>query len=110
MKARKQDPEGKNVAAGDEPAAGEAQPAGEDPPAPKEPNKAALTAVTAMVRNTATIGHHVLEFEKWDLERDLKLTQQIQIAEQKVAKVANEAGLSPEVEKSIRDALMEIKP
>jgi hypothetical protein len=80
----------------------------EDPP--KRPNQAALAAVSALVKNTAAIGHHVIETGKWDLDRDLKLAQRIQEAEQKVSKVANEAGLSPEVEKSIRDALMEIKP
>jgi hypothetical protein len=76
---------------------------------PQGPTKAALAAVTALVKNTTAIGHHVIETEKWDLDRDLKLAQQIQIAEQKVSKVASEAGISPEVEKTIRDALMEIK-
>ena len=74
------------------------------------PNKAALVAVSTLVKNTALIGHHVIEGEKWDLDRDIKLIRQIEAADQKVAKVATEAGLSPEVEKSIRDALMEIKP
>ena len=82
----------------------------EDQLMPQGPNRAAMAAVSALVKNTATIGHHVIETEKWDLDRDLKLAQAIREAEQKVAKVANEAGLSPEVEKSIRNALMEIKP
>jgi|HubBroStandDraft_1064217.scaffolds.fasta_scaffold38566_5 hypothetical protein len=82
----------------------------QNPFLPQGPNKAAIAAVSALVKNTAAIGHHVIEAEKWDLDRDLKLAQAIQEAEQKVSKVANEAGLSPEVEKSIRDALMEIKP
>jgi uncharacterized protein DUF3486 len=84
--------------------------ANEEPSLPQGPNKAAIAAVSALVKNTAAIGHHVIETGKWDLDRDLKLAQRIQEAEQKVSKVANEAGLSPEVEKSIRDALMEIKP
>jgi hypothetical protein len=75
----------------------------------KVPNKAALAAVTALVKNTATIGHHVIDTERWDLDRDIKLAQQIEAANQKVSKVATEAGLSPEVEKTIRAALMEIK-
>jgi hypothetical protein len=82
----------------------------EDQLMPQGPNRAAMAAVSALVKNTATIGHHVIETEKWDLDRDLKLAQAIREAEQRVAKVANEAGLSPEVEKSIREALMEIKP
>ena len=73
------------------------------------PNRAALAAVTALVKNTAAIGHHVIEGEKWDLDRDLKLAQQIEAANQKVSKVASEAGLSPAVEETIRAALMEIK-
>ena len=77
---------------------------------PEQPNPAALVAVTMLAKNTAAIGHHVIEFEKWDLERDLKLARQIEVAEQKVSKVVDEAGLSPEVEKNIRAALMEIKP
>ncbi len=76
---------------------------------PQGPTRAALVAVTALVKNTTTIGHHVIETEKWGLDRDLKLAQQIQVAEQKVSKVAREAGISPEVEQTIRDALMEIK-
>ena len=49
------------------------------------------------------------EGEKWELDRDFKLSEQIERASLKVSKVATEAGLSPQVEKSIRAALMEIK-
>ncbi len=73
------------------------------------PSRLALAAVTALVKNTATIGHHVREGERWDLERELKLVQQIDVATQKVSEVAIEAGLSPEVEGAIRAALIEIK-
>ena len=74
----------------------------------KYPLKTTLAAVSALVKNTTTIGSHVRDGERWDLERE-KLVQQIEAANQKVSKVASEAGLSPEVEKSIREALMEIK-
>lgn len=84
--------------------------AGEDEqPVSKYPTKAALAAVTALVKNTAVIGHHVIDTDKWDLERDLKLAQQIDVASQKVSKVASEGGLTPEAERTIRAALMEIK-
>jgi hypothetical protein len=73
------------------------------------PSKAALTAVAALIKGTAVIGHHVREGEKWDLERDIKLSEQIEAANQKVVKVVREGGLSPEAEEKIRNALMEIK-
>ena len=75
----------------------------------ERPNKAALAAVSTLVKNTTVIGQHVIETDKWGIEREIKLAQLVKIAEEKVSKIASEAGLSPEVEKTIRDALMEIK-
>jgi hypothetical protein len=77
--------------------------------ATERPNKAALAAVSALVKNTTVIGHHVIETDKWDLDREIKLAQLVKTAEEKVSRIASEAGLSPEVEKTIRAALMEIK-
>ncbi|HLI78346.1 MAG TPA: phage protein Gp27 family protein [Candidatus Binataceae bacterium] len=76
---------------------------------PRRPHSAAVSALSALVRNTAMIGRHVMDTDKWDLDRQIKVAQLVKIADQKVTKIASEAGLSPEVEKTIRDALMEIK-
>lgn len=77
--------------------------------ATKTPNKAALAALSVLVKNTKEIGEHVTDSQRWDLERDSKLARQIEAASQKVSKVASEGGLSPEAEATIRAALMEIK-
>jgi Bacteriophage Mu, Gp27 len=96
-------------AASGEAVAGEA---GSDPGTgqPKYPIKMVLAAISTLVKNTTTIGDQLIKGERWDLDRDLKLIQLIEAASRKVSKVASEAGLSPEVEQSIRAALMEIKP
>jgi hypothetical protein len=73
------------------------------------PLKMGLAAISALVKNTTAIGAHVRDTERWEIERDTLLSK-IDEATHKVTKVASEAGLSPELEKTIRDALMEIRP
>jgi hypothetical protein len=92
-----------------QPKGGSSETESEDDLTTERPNKAALAAVSLMVKNTTAIGQHVIETDKWDIEREIRLAQLVKIADEKVCKIASEAGLSPEVEKTIRDALMEIK-
>ncbi len=75
----------------------------------KYPPQFVLAAMTTLTKSTTAIGTHVREGEMWDIERE-ELLRRLDTATQKVAKVAREAGLSPQVEKKIRAALMEIKP
>ncbi len=94
-------------------AAGASAPVEEDSTDPETgksryPLKLALAAVSVLTKNTTAIGEHVRHGEQWEIERE-ELWQKLEAASQKVSKVAREAGLSPEVEKSIRDALLEIK-
>jgi hypothetical protein len=68
-----------------------------------------IAAVAALGKVTATVSKAVIEFERWRDELRKRVNQKVAATAIAVADVAHEAGLSPEVEKTIRDALMEIK-
>ena len=76
---------------------------------PKFPNKVELAAITALGRTIAIVSKAIIEAKRWREQMRAKLEQKIAVTTEKVSAAAREAGLSPEVEKTIRDALMEIK-
>ena len=68
-----------------------------------------IAAVTALGKVTATVSRAVIEFERWRDELRAQVNEKVAATRIAVRDAAREAGLSPEVEKTIRDALMEIK-
>jgi hypothetical protein len=78
-------------------------------PESKYPNKVELAAVTALGRTIAIVSKATIEAKRWREQMRAKLEEKIAVTTEKVSDAAREAGLSPEVEKTIREALMEIK-
>ena len=75
----------------------------------KFPNKVELAAVTALGKTTAIVSKALIELERWREKLRDKVNRKIEATSARICDATREAGLSPEVEKTIRDALLEIK-
>jgi hypothetical protein len=82
----------------------------EDRAEPKYPTKADLATVTALGRAVAMLTRALVEFKKFREQTRDKLDVKIAATNAKVTAAMRAGGLSPEVEETIRKALMEIKP
>ena len=72
-------------------------------------DKLKISAVNALGKTTALVGKAIFEVQILREELRDKLNEKIAATTARVSDAARDAGISPEVEKTIRDALMEIK-
>lgn len=99
----------KQKLAEDGPAPNEQALAAEDPLSSKFPSRIELVAATSLGKIVATVNKALIDWKKWREEAREKIERKVAATSARVCEVASEAGLSPEAEKCIRDALMEIK-
>jgi len=78
-------------------------------PGPIFPNRIDLVAVTSLGKIVATVNKALTEWRKWRADAREKLDAKIAATGARVSEAASAGGLSAAAEKSIRDALMEIK-
>jgi Protein of unknown function (DUF3486) len=85
------------------------QTAAEDQSPPKPPTRLELAAIDALGKTVATVSKANLELKRWREQMREKIERKVAATNARVSQAAREGGLSRAAEKTIRQALLEIK-